>query len=282
MWSVRLFISLLALSILPFGCRHGSEESPVVARAYDYELHRSDLEGLVGEGVSPEDSAAIVQNYIEQWIRQAVILSKAEKNVSDNFERQMREYRNSLLTYAYEQQIVSQLLDTHVSYRQISEYYDEHRNQFQLKGSIVKAVYVAAPNRSPAIPKLRKIASARDFDEENVVELEETATRYGLSGYYDADSWIPFYQIQASTPITTYNETLYLKHNRTIVLSDDSLTYVVRIIDYKVTDDVSPLELQKENIRAIILNQRKLEILDKMQNDLLKEAEEGGHIEVKS
>lgn len=277
MWSARLYISLSVLLTFLWGC-HRDDESPVVARAYDYELHQSDLAGLVGEGVSAEDSTAIVQNYIDQWIRQAVILSKAEKNVSDDFERQMREYRNSLLTYAYEQQIVSQLLDTHVTYRQISDYYDEHRNQFQLKNSIVKAAYVKAPNKSPAIPKLRKIVYKKPFGEEEVVELEETATRYGLSGYYDADTWIPFYEIQAATPITTYNESLYLKQNRAIVLKDDSLTYLVRIIDYKVTDQLSPLELQKENIRAIILNHRKLDILAKMQNDLLEEAEKGGHI----
>jgi hypothetical protein len=278
MWSARLFISLLALSLLPKACHRDAEESPVVARAYEYELHQSDLAGLVGEGVSKEDSVAIVQNYIDQWIRQSVILSKAEKNVADNFDKQMKEYKNSLLTYAYEQQIVNQLLDTHVTYRQISDYYDEHRNQFQLKGSIVKTAYVMAPNKSPVLPKLRKIVSQYNFDEENVVELEELASRYGLSGYYDADTWIPFYQLQAVTPIAAYNETLYLKQNRTIVLSDDSLTYLVRIIDYKVTDDVSPLELQKDNIRAIILNHRKLEILNKMQADLLKEAEDGGYV----
>lgn len=278
MWSARLLISLLALTLLPWGCHRDAEESPVVARAYEYELRQSDLAGLVGEGVSAEDSMAIVQSYIDQWIRQSVILSKAEKNVADNFDRQMREYKNSLLTYAYEQQIVNQLLDTHVTYSQISDYYDEHRNQFQLKGSIVKAAYVMVPNKSPVIPKLRNIASAYNFDEENVVEMEETAARYGLAGYYDSDTWIPFYQLQAVTPITTYNETLYLKQNRTIVLSDDSLTYIVRIIDYKVTDDVSPLELQKDNIRAIILNHRKLDILNKMQADLLKEAEDGGHV----
>ena len=53
----------------------------------------------------------------------------------------------------------------------------------------------------------------------------------------------------------------------------------MRILDYKVTDEVSPFELQRDNIRAIILNHRKLEILGKLQADLVGEAERGGHVE---
>jgi hypothetical protein len=108
--------------------------------------------------------------------------------------------------------------------------------------------------------------------------LEETATRNGLTGFYDIDSWIPFYTLQGSVPITTYNENLYLKQNHTIVLSDDSVTYLVRIVDYKISDETSPLELQQENIRSILLNHRKLDILSRLQSDLLAEAEKSDNV----
>ena len=269
---------LLAAALLASACTHRSDDSPVVASVYGHELHRSDLQGLVGKGVSPEDSAAIVTNYVEQWIRQTVILAKAEKNIKDNFDRQLREYKNSLLTYAYEQQIVNQLLDTNISDEQISQYYEEHLGDFHLKNAIVKAVYVVAPSKSPAIPKLKKTIGKSAFDERDIIELEETATRNGMSGYYDADTWMPFYTLQASVPITTYNENLYLKQNRTIVLNDNETTYLVRILDYKVSDDTAPLEMQADNIRSILLNHRKLEILNRLQSDLLEEAERSDNV----
>ena len=89
---------------------------------------------------------------------------------------------------------------------------------------------------------------------------------------------MPFYNLQTVVPITTYNEDLFLKQNRSIVIGDDSLTYYVRILDYKVSDDFSPLELQHDNIQAIILNHRKIEILSKLQSDLLAEAEKSGQV----
>lgn len=280
MLSNRSNISLLLVLLLSLtACKNAEEESPLVARVYEHELHMDDLVGLVGEGVSGEDSAAIVDNYVDQWVRQTVMLSKAEKNVKDDFSRQMNEYRNSLLIYAYERQIVEQLLDTVVTDAQMEEYYESHGSQFLLKSSIVKAVYVSAPKNNKADGKLKALVCKQSFRDEDIVEMQSLATKVDGQGNYDGDTWMPFYSLQSVVPLTTYNEGLYLKQNRSIVLADDSLRWYVRILDYKVTDEVSPFELQRDNIRAIILNHRKLEILDKLQADLVGEAEKGGHVE---
>ena len=96
----RLTSSLLLL--LAFvACSRQPEVSPVVASAYDRELHLSDLAGLVPEGMAPEDSALVVANYVDQWLRQAVLLTKAEKNVEADFSREMQQYHDNLLAYAY-------------------------------------------------------------------------------------------------------------------------------------------------------------------------------------
>lgn len=283
MSSTKSHISILlavVACLLMGSCRNNGDDSPVVARVYGYELHKSDLVGLVPQGVSSEDSASIVSSYIDQWVRQTVVLAKAEKNVKQDFSRQLDEYHNSLLIYAYERQIVDKLLDTVVTPAQIREYYDTHRGDFLLKNSIVKAVYVVAPKKSAAAPALKNLVSKRVFSDAEVVDMEQLASRHGLKGYYDADTWIPFYTLQASVPITTYNENLYLRQNTSIVLSDDSLAYFVRILDYKVSDETSPIDMQKQAISSIIVNRRKVELLTKMQADLMAEAEKADEVKV--
>ncbi|MBR6898802.1 MAG: hypothetical protein IKN29_00745 [Bacteroidales bacterium] len=275
-------VLLTAFAMLLASCSSSADDaSPVVAEVYGQELHLGDIEGLVPAGLSAEDSMAVVKNYVEQWIRQAVILAKAEKNVEDDFARELQEYKNNLLVYAYERQIVDQLIDTAVTARQIREYYNEHKNEFVLKSSIVKAVYVTAPVKHPAVAKIKKIILRDRFGDSDVLELEETASRNGFNGYYDASVWMPFVALQTVIPVTAYNEQLFLRQHRTITLSDDSLFYAARILNYKVTDETSPLELQHDNIRAIILNHRKIDILNKLRSDLLKEAEEGGYVKRK-
>lgn len=274
----RFAISLIWGCLLLAGCHTDGDDSPVVARVYDRELHRSDLEGLVPAGLPVDDSLAVVRNYVDQWVLQVVILSKAEKNVKNDFSHELQEYKNNLLAYAYERQIVDQLLDTLVTDGQIQAYYSQHRSDFLLKSSIVKAVYVRAPLKAPAVAKLKKIVQRTTFNESDILELEETASRNGFAGFYDAESWIPFFTLQTAVPITAYNEQLFLKQHRSITLTDDSLFYAARILDYKVTDEVSPLEMQKDNIRAIILNHRTMEILARLHADLMKEAEEDGKV----
>ncbi len=277
--SVRFAISLWALFVvLLTACSHKSDGTFVIASVYDQQLLSSDIEGLVPQGIGSEDSLAIVNAYIEQWIRQAVILEKAGKNITGDFERELREYKNNLLVYAYERQIIDQLLDTTVTDVQITDYYVQHKADFTLKNSIVKAVYVIAPVKSKAVAKLKKIVTRASFAEDDIVELEEVATHGGCVGYYDGETWIPFYELQAAVPVTAYNESLFLKQHRSVTLTDDSLFYAARILDYKVTDEISPLDLQRDNIRAILLNRRKVELLEKLHSDLLREAESGGHV----
>ncbi|MBR1549822.1 MAG: hypothetical protein IJ634_04215 [Bacteroidales bacterium] len=275
-------IVLVAVALLMASCSSSSGDgSPVVAKVYDLELHRSDIEGLVPAGLASEDSMTVVQNYVDQWIRQAVILTKARKNVENDFSRELQEYKNNLLVYAYERQIVDQLIDTTVTDSQIEEYYNAHKSEFLLKSSIVKAVYVTAPVKSPAVAKIKKIVLRGTFGDGDVLELEETASRNGFSGYYDASAWMPFVSLQTVIPVTAYNEQLFLRQHRTITLSDDSLFYAARILDYKVTDETSPIEIQRDNIRAIIVNHRKIDILNKLRSDLLAEAEKGGYVKRK-
>ena len=228
--------------------------------------------------MNAEDSVAIVSNYVEQWIRQMVLLDKAEKNIKDNFDRQLTEYKNSLLTYAYEQQIVNQLLDTTVTQDQMLAYYEDHRDDFLLHNAVVRAAYIALPDKHPATAELKKLFAKRDFAESDVSQVEEIASHHGLHGHFDAGMWMPFYNLQRVVPITTFNENLFLKQNSNIITQDEQQTYLVRIIEYKVSNDPAPFELVADDIHALLLNHRKLEILSHLQTDLLAEAEKSNNV----
>lgn len=273
-FAFKVLVAALSLS----ACRTQGDDSPVVAMVYDRQLHASDLEGIVPPGLPHDDSLAVLDNYVEQWIRQNVLLVKAEKNVKEDFARQLSEYHDNLVIYTYERQIIDQLLDTVVSSAEIEEYYNQHKDDFLLKSSIVKAVYLSVPVKSHQVSKIRKVVGRTNFDEEDIVELQRAAGRDALMANYDAETWMPLHTLLAAVHATPYNEIQFLRQHRTITLSDDTAFYAARVFDYMVTDDVSPLELQRDNIRAIIINHRKIDILNSLHTDLLNEAENGGHV----
>ena len=76
MHCVKFTTNLVAFLLLLTACSRKADSSPILVSVYDQQLLASDIEGLVPEGLCAEDSVAIVDAYIEQWIRQAVILEK--------------------------------------------------------------------------------------------------------------------------------------------------------------------------------------------------------------
>ncbi|MEY3842576.1 MAG: hypothetical protein RIR80_147, partial [Bacteroidota bacterium] len=88
----------------------GAKEKPI-ARVFDKELLPSDLINIVPKGTSKNDSIEIVKAYVENWVKQEVILKQAIDNANLDqaaIDLQLANYKNSLVIYAYEEQLVAQ------------------------------------------------------------------------------------------------------------------------------------------------------------------------------
>ena len=58
-----------------------------------------------------EDSTFFVESYMNIWIKKQLMIYHAEMNIRGNLlehEKQIKEYRSSLLIYAYQQQLINQ------------------------------------------------------------------------------------------------------------------------------------------------------------------------------
>ena len=71
-----------------------------------------------------------------------------------------------------------------------------------------------------------------------------------------------------------------LKNVKTIELEDSLSFYFVYIKDYKLKNDVSPLSFETHNIKNIIINKRKLNLITKVSSDLYQEANINKDIEI--
>ena len=267
----------LTISLSLIGCKSNGDDK-VLVRVFDKNLYESDLQGIVPAGLSEDDSLALVENYIQQWVQEMVILEKAEKNIDNNFEKELETYKNSLLTYTYECSIVEQMLDTNISDDEIQKYYQEHRNNFTLKNNIVRAIYVKIPSKSSTKSKFRQLFSG-DITDKKIMEIDKYASSYAEQYFLDRNTWITFMDFQNAVPVKTYNEEIYLQSAKDITLNDGDYTYFAKIFESKVVNDVSPLSFEYQNIKAIILNNRKVDIIENMRSDLLKKARRNNDIE---
>lgn len=278
-------IFLIIIISLNFSCkffkRDDAKKKDAIAKAFDYYLYQEDLAGVVPSGASRDDSISIVKNYIENWIRYKAVLRKAEKNLDDekkNVSKQLEEYRNSLITYAYETELIRQKLDTTVSDEEIFSFYKSHPQNFELKDNIIKVIYLKLSKKSPKLDKVKlwyKSPAKKDRE-----ALEEYCHQYAINYYLDDNTWLLFDDLLKEIPIKTYDKEQFLQNNRNIEIEDSSLIYLVSIQGFMIKNSISPLSFERKNIITMIMNERKLKLIDEMEHQAYEDARKSGDVEI--
>ncbi len=277
--SLPALLMLFVLAGLLFtGChsRKDTGDAPL-ARVGDHYLYVNDLKGLIPKNATPGDSLLFCQSYINKWVHTQLLLQQAEKNLPEdmlNFKKRLEEYRNSLIIYQYETEYVRQNMDTVVTEKEINNYYKSHLKDFQLKENIVKVIYAILDRKREDAPYLEKTFWKIFHLPDSVLldSLENFAPVMAENFSTDTNNWIPFNQFLKVVPIETYNQSIYLKNHRIIKLKDNNRIYLVKFVNFKIKDEISPEELEAEFIREIILNKRKTEMIRQLRNDIFNQA----------
>ena len=273
-----LIFSLLFASCTWFG---GTNRDERVARVNNNYLYTSDLDGIVGPGISASDSAVIIKRYIENWVRQQVYLEEAEKYLSDDqtdFHRKVDDYRNSLIIFTYENQFINSNLDTVITPELMLEYYEKHQDEFKLKDHIVQVKFIKLPLDAPEVNSVRRLI--RSDDEQDLLTLEDYCVNNAASYFLDINSWFVFNDILRDMPVNTQNQESFLRNNRFVERRDDFYRYFLYIIDYRLEGSTSPLAFQSDNIKAIILNHRKQNMISELRQQLYKNAASNNSFEI--
>jgi len=268
-------VKLIFLALVVAGCQPGGTDSRgvVIARVHDDYLYESDIRRLVPENLSRLDSIAFVRNYTDQWIKTRLMIRQAEKNLTDrqlNFDRQLEDYKNSLIIYQYETELVRQKLDTLVTEEEIEKYYHDHLADFELKENIVKVQYVILNKEEELEGKFKELFFLPDSIAAD--SLEFYSKLYEVPYFLDTATWVSFDDLLSTIPIETYNQELFLKGHRFISLSDDRFVYLLKFVDFRIKNDISPLDFRRNDIRDIIINKRKVDLVKKLRADIYKQA----------
>ncbi len=225
--------------------------------------------------MSNADSLQMLNSIVNSWVHQALILQYANVSLPDSlkdFSKQLKEYENSLIIYEYKKRLVAHQLDTLVAPQQIRSYYDSHQNDFQLRENIVQFAFIKIPVQSEEVENAKELIKSINDTSVNRTIAEEFCQAHTVDYFLITDQWVPFYELLKSVPIEVFNQEIYLKNNRFIEIKDHPYWYFVNLINFKIKEDVSPLAFERDNIRSIILNQRKLKLLENLENDIFEES----------
>lgn len=274
-------ISLIVILLLLTSCSYLKNEGDrPVARVDDDYLYESELAGLVAPGTSATDSLNLTKNYIESWIKRKILIHQAEKNLSEDqmdFSKQLDDYRTSLVVYAYENKLIAQRLDTVVDENEIRLYFEENQENFLLKNNIVRLSYVKIRLDSKQIRQFRRLFYSEDPDDRE--KLADLCDKHAVQYFLDNETWVIFDDVIKEIPIRTYNQEEFLRYRRSLEMQDSLFLYLAKFTDFKIKESTSPLQFERDRIKSIILNKRKLKLLNTMRQDIYDEALRNNTIE---
>lgn len=270
------YLTIILAAVLISACQNGPDkknEQPI-ARVYDKYLYESDLYGVVNEGITGSDSVAVIKNFIEKWVRNQLLLNKAEVNLTEqekDVELQIENYRSSLLIYAYQQSFLQQKLDTVVEDTEIQAYFKDNKSNFVLQEPMMKGLFIKIPVKAPEIYRLRQWY--RSDDGEDIKKLEGYCFKHASVYDHFNEGWVNLNEVMRmipSDPAAMLNTLISRKY---LEIRDDGYFYFISAKEIAPEGTVSPFELVKEDIHYIILNKRKVKLINELETSIYTDAQ---------
>jgi len=280
------FYVYLAFIILFTSCEYFQSQQPVdaVVTVGDAYLSLEDIQNLLPDDYTVEDSTLIVSNYINNWATERLLMQNAHKNITLDKQQQMdkliEKYRFELYSQAYKQELTKQNLDTVIPEVNISAYFQEHGKDFKLNEDLVQFRYVQLDSSYADLDKVKTLFNNGDLM--SLKKLDSIAL--GFKDYFFNDSiWVKknivFDRIATINPA---NENWYIKDNKYWKLEDSVGVYLVRFNNVLRRGDNAPLSYVKPTIKQILLNRHKLDYIKKLEKELLDDAIKSGEFQIKS
>lgn len=258
----NLIIALLLYAVVP-GCKQNKPENDQepLARVYDKFLYKSDITGLTNESTSPTDSARIIEEYIDNWVRQNLILKVAKDNLQETvaeINKQAEAYKESLIIYAYERQWLAQNLDTIVREDSLKAYFERNKKDFALKGDIFKLAYAVTPIKNKSADSIQFWFS-RGIEKYRF-NLERYCAANCNAFSLNADVWLKEDDLFKLLPYNMYANGKF-RTKGPVTYQDTVNKYYAKVEDYYIAGSIAPFEFYQEGVKDIIINKRKMELI---------------------
>ena len=166
--------------------------------------------------------------------------------------------------------MLNQNFDTAINILDVKSYYKQYKDDLRLSKNIYKGRFIIVDKNAPNLSKLNKLyISEKD---EEILQLEDYCIQFSKEYNIDNTKWSYFSIINNKLPQDIKNVESFLKNKKNAIFEDDNFKYYIYINDYKTKGAISPIEIEFERIKDVLLNKKKIEYLKTIENELYQNA----------
>ena len=259
----------------------GALGEDVVAVVDGVELRTVDIKRDMPTGITGADSVTFVRMYIENWVLNRLKIKRAEEvltSSSDDIERLVEGYRQSLLMRQLDQYYIDKSLDTEITDKQIAAYYRANSASFKLDHNVVQGVIVKVPkafrNTTTLTTAMRNSAKEGEWQ-----ELDALAEKHSLKVVNMAAEWVSYSDFLSNLPTErsrSYND-LITKSTVQQMSSDDAIFYFI-ITDRALKGEIAPMASIENDIRRRLYSERRRKIVEEYEAELKRQSVKDGRV----
>lgn len=235
------------------------DKETILCEVYGKRLLYSEVAGVIPSSLSSTDSTVFIKNYVDRWIKDALLLRQAELNVQDelNVTKLVEAYRESLLLVNYEKQLYETQLEMEISPLDMATHFEEHKDDYLLSESVAKIALFKPVSRDSKSRKLWNRSKT-----ESLKVLEESCAEEGAYCFSDTSIWLPLLEINTLLPQGD------LTDSRLKVGDVAVAEAFLHIFELYNKGEIAPIEYVDEEIRRSILFERRSDLLKRKRNEL--------------
>ncbi len=275
-----ILVAILSLNSCDYFTIKNDMREPV-ARVMDTYLYQEDLNDIFSKGMASQDSILIANNFINNWVKQQLLLSKAQLNLenkTEKFEELVKKYREDLFINSYKEAVVKQYLDIEITADDIDEFYKSNNQNFKLNEELIKLKYIKIGkdvlNKKELIKLFRSTKKA-DLDSLNAKEL------FLKSHHLNDSIWVKYNDLITKIPILKSDAKSSILKKDNFIQKEDSLSlYLVTIKQVLNRNQIAPKSYITPTIKQMILHQRKLLLLRNIEETLIDDANKKQEFEI--
>lgn len=275
------YIVILFIYFLFSSCNSAKNTENPVAQVFESTLYHTEISDFIPQGTSHEDSILMAQNYIRNWVTQKLLLHKAIENLSGeerNIQRQVEDYRTSLLIHQYKQKLITQRLMDEITDQEIESYYNGHENNFVLSTPIVQALFIILPKNAPNLKEVKKwYKSEQAADQES---LEEYCLTHAKKYDKFQNKWIEAKFLLNLIPGEFNTLEREILVNKNIEKEDEENYYFLKIKDMRREQTVAPLSYVRDEIILILKNKKKLQFESELEKQINQEGIRKNYVKI--
>jgi len=271
------FLTFILLLLCFVSCDyfHSKQQNhdPILAEAEGKILRLSEVKNIFFAGMTAEDSLELLKNYIYTWASKCVMAAKAEQVLNKqqlDVAKELNDYRMALLAYRYETFRLQQELDTLVCNDELLTYYEQ--NSLALSVALpprARVVYIKARHTAEKLNTLRAALS----ENRDRQYLDSLCMAMDVQPDYMGNRWLDIDEIPDILPFSKDQCNFAVRNNLSVVEERKSgYIHFLGLREVKRRPDYPPIAQLKEQFYSTIINQRRMDLLKKIEKDVYNDA----------